>query len=106
MVAERTLEEISNGGSAKVNLSFAGCGFLGIYHVGVASCIKEYAPHLLSDQVSGASAGALVAAAMLTNCCLGKFTKLLTYSEPMRRWTQRTWRFAWPFVMSLVDEVM
>lgn len=39
------------------NLSFAGCGFLGIYHVGVAVCFKKYAPHLLVKKISGASAG-------------------------------------------------
>jgi len=45
----------------KYNFSFAGCGFLGIYHVGVTTCLKKYAPHLLVDKVSGASAGALAA---------------------------------------------
>uniref|UniRef100_A0A182WE07 PNPLA domain-containing protein n=1 Tax=Anopheles minimus TaxID=112268 RepID=A0A182WE07_9DIPT len=47
-----------------MNLSFAGCGFLGIYHVGVAVAFKKYAPHLLLHRISGASAGALAA------CCL------------------------------------
>ncbi|KAJ8982978.1 hypothetical protein NQ317_001418 [Molorchus minor] len=47
-----------------MNLSFAGCGFLGIYHVGVACCFRKYAPHLLLNKISGASAGALAA------CCL------------------------------------
>uniref|UniRef100_A0A1A9UQI3 PNPLA domain-containing protein n=1 Tax=Glossina austeni TaxID=7395 RepID=A0A1A9UQI3_GLOAU len=47
-----------------MNLSFAGCGFLGIYHVGVAVCFKKYAPHLLLEKIGGASAGALAA------CCL------------------------------------
>lgn len=53
------------------HLSFSGCGFLGIYHVGVASCIKEYAPHLVAQRVAGASAGALVACALIADCCLG-----------------------------------
>lgn len=56
------------------NLSFAGCGFLGIYHVGVASCFREYAPHMYAQRVSGASAGALVACALVTGCCLGECT--------------------------------
>lgn len=42
-----------------MNLSFAGCGFLGIYHVGVAVCFKKYAPHLLLEKIGGASAGNL-----------------------------------------------
>lgn len=44
------------------NLSFCGCGFLGIYHVGVATAFLEYAPQSIS-KISGVSAGALVAAA-------------------------------------------
>ncbi|XP_020810067.1 patatin-like phospholipase domain-containing protein 3 [Drosophila serrata] len=46
------------------SLSFAGCGFLGIYHVGVAVCLRQHAPQLLLERIAGASAGALAA------CCL------------------------------------
>ena len=35
-----------------MNLSFAGSGFMGVYHLGVASCIKTYAPHILENKVS------------------------------------------------------
>lgn len=56
-----------------MNLSFAGCGFLGIYHVGVAVCFKKYAPHLLLDKISGASAGALAACSLLCDMPLGEF---------------------------------
>ncbi|KAJ8245493.1 hypothetical protein GJAV_G00271320 [Gymnothorax javanicus] len=58
------------------NLSFAGCGFLGIYHVGVASCLLEQAPYLIkgASKIYGASAGALTACvlagdASITKCC-------------------------------------
>ena len=34
-----------------MNISFSGCGFLGLYHVGVASCIKTYAPQLYLNKV-------------------------------------------------------
>ena len=34
-----------------MNVSFAGCGFLGLYHVGVASCLKTYAPQLYIHKV-------------------------------------------------------
>ena len=61
----------------ELNLSFAGCGFLGIYHVGVASCIKQYAPHLCRGKISGASAGALTACGLITDICLGKLTIIL-----------------------------
>ncbi|KAK9296971.1 hypothetical protein QLX08_009162 [Tetragonisca angustula] len=57
-----------------MNLSFAGCGFLGIYHVGVAVCFKKYAPHLLLDKISGASFGAIAACCLLCDLPLGEFT--------------------------------
>ncbi|XP_028584555.2 1-acylglycerol-3-phosphate O-acyltransferase Pnpla3-like isoform X1 [Podarcis muralis] len=49
------------------SVSFAGCGFLGVYHVGAASCLQERAPHLIRDarQVCGASAGALTGAVLV-----------------------------------------
>ncbi|XP_029437968.1 patatin-like phospholipase domain-containing protein 2 isoform X1 [Rhinatrema bivittatum] len=55
------------------NISFAGCGFLGIYHVGVASCLKEHAPFLVDNakNIYGASAGALTATALVSGACLG-----------------------------------
>ncbi|XP_004279699.2 1-acylglycerol-3-phosphate O-acyltransferase PNPLA3 isoform X1 [Orcinus orca] len=50
------------------SLSFAGCGFLGIYHIGVTSCLSERAPHLLREARTffGASAGALHCAFLLS----------------------------------------
>lgn len=57
----------------RLNFSFAGCGFMGIYHVGVASCLKEYAPeHMIRHKISGASAGSITAALLLTNAPLGE----------------------------------
>ncbi|XP_041973253.1 uncharacterized protein LOC121728960 [Aricia agestis] len=57
-----------------MNLSFAGCGFLGIYHVGVAVCLKKYAPHLLIGKISGASFGALSACCLLCDLPIGELT--------------------------------
>jgi patatin-like phospholipase domain-containing protein 2 len=34
-----------------MNLSFAGCGFMSVYHIGVASCFRTYAPHILVNKV-------------------------------------------------------
>nr|XP_046249169.1 patatin-like phospholipase domain-containing protein 2 isoform X2 [Scatophagus argus] len=50
------------------------CGFLGIYHVGVASCLVEQAPFLVQNakHIYGASAGALTATALVTGVCLGE----------------------------------
>ncbi|XP_046459756.1 1-acylglycerol-3-phosphate O-acyltransferase Pnpla3-like [Daphnia pulex] len=58
----------------KMNLSFAGCGFMGIYHVGVAACLRKYAPDLYLKKVSGASAGAIAAACLLCDAPLGEIT--------------------------------
>ncbi|XP_018585428.1 patatin-like phospholipase domain containing 3 [Scleropages formosus] len=58
------------------SISFAGCGFLGVYHIGVASCLLERAPYLVegASKIYGASAGALTAAMLTTHasvdrCC-------------------------------------
>ncbi|KAK2832185.1 hypothetical protein Q7C36_015647 [Tachysurus vachellii] len=60
--------------SAGWNLSFAGCGFLGIYHLGVSSCLLERAPYLVhrANKIYGASAGALNAAVLTSGLCLEK----------------------------------
>ncbi|XP_062856814.1 patatin-like phospholipase domain-containing protein 2 isoform X2 [Trichomycterus rosablanca] len=46
------------------NISFAGCGFLGVYYFGVYSCLLERAPHLVkrTSKICGASSGALIGA--------------------------------------------
>ena len=55
-----------------LNLSLSGCGFLGIYHIGVISAFREHAPEFIQGKISGCSAGALVAACAACDCCLGK----------------------------------
>lgn len=57
-----------------ISFSFSGCGFLGLYHVGVASCLREYAPISPNTRIGGASAGALAAMAMVCNLPLGEST--------------------------------
>ncbi|XP_073318522.1 patatin-like phospholipase domain-containing protein 4 isoform X1 [Pagrus major] len=51
-----------------VNLSFAACGFLGIYHLGAVGAFLRNGDKLLGSlrACAGASAGALVAAVMIT----------------------------------------
>ncbi|XP_030600955.1 patatin-like phospholipase domain-containing protein 4 [Archocentrus centrarchus] len=51
-----------------LNLSFAACGFLGIYHLGAAGAFLRHGDKLLGSlrACAGASAGALVAAVMIT----------------------------------------
>ncbi|KAL4225553.1 Patatin-like phospholipase domain-containing protein 2 [Mactra antiquata] len=59
-----------------MNFSFAGCGFLGIYHIGVSSCLRQHAPHLIdSCKFAGASAGAIVSCCLISGCDLGECTK-------------------------------
>ncbi|CAH8616925.1 unnamed protein product [Dicrocoelium dendriticum] len=53
----------------KHNLSFAGCGFLGVYHIGVGCCLRRYASHLYHNRpIAGSSAGAVAAAALICDC--------------------------------------
>ncbi|KAM4700081.1 patatin-like phospholipase domain-containing protein 4 [Discoglossus pictus] len=51
-----------------INLSFAACGFLGIYHLGAASALLKHGQRLLNvvKGFAGASAGSLVATVLLT----------------------------------------
>lgn len=51
-----------------INLSFAACGFLGIYHLGAASALCTHGKKLLKEvkAFAGASAGSLVATILLT----------------------------------------
>lgn len=58
------------------SISFAGCGFMGIYYVGVSSCILERAPRFIQGayKIYGASAGALMAAILTAGVPLGEQT--------------------------------
>ncbi|XP_054158481.1 uncharacterized protein LOC128956790 [Oppia nitens] len=58
----------------QMSISFAGCGFLGLYHVGVATCFRQYAPLTNQTLVAGASAGALAAMALVLRLPLGEST--------------------------------
>lgn len=51
-----------------VNLSFAACGFMGIYHLGAVEALLRHGDRLLGSlgACAGASAGALVAAVVIT----------------------------------------
>ena len=62
-----------------LNISFNGCGFLGMYHVGVATALRTYVPHFRIENVSGASAGALAAVCLLANVSSGKHIALPFY---------------------------
>ena len=57
------------------SISFAGCGFVGIYHVGVATCLKMFAPDLLRDKIGGSSAGAMCALSLLCDIPLVDITR-------------------------------
>ena len=47
--------------------SFAGCGFLGIYHIGVAAAFQHFMPDCHFSKLAGCSAGALAAAALVAD---------------------------------------
>lgn len=70
--------------SKEWSVSFAGCGFMGIYYVGASSCILQRFPHLLLNAraVYGASAGALMAAVLAVGIPLGAFTHRPVHVKP------------------------
>lgn len=49
-----------------MNLSFCGCGFLGIYQLGVATCLVRHGAGFLNkvERIAGASAGSLIGAVL------------------------------------------
>ena len=55
-----------------MNISFVGCGFLGLYHIGVVKCLKEFYPLLLQGRVSGSSSGSIIALAVIGQTPLGE----------------------------------
>ncbi|XP_076454029.1 patatin-like phospholipase domain-containing protein 4 [Babylonia areolata] len=57
-----------SGSKDTLNVSLCGCGFIGVYHLGVVSCLLKHGPSFLArvDRVAGASAGALAAALLVT----------------------------------------
>ncbi|XP_036063498.1 1-acylglycerol-3-phosphate O-acyltransferase PNPLA3 [Onychomys torridus] len=61
------------------SLSFAGCGFLGFYHIGATLCLSERAPHLLSEARTffGCSAGALHAVTFVCRLPLDEIMEIL-----------------------------
>ena len=60
---------------SKINIAFSGCGYLGIYYVGVVSALRKYAPWLLKNATfSGSSAGAITGAIALCVDDMSKYT--------------------------------
>lgn len=64
---------------SELNISFAGCGFLGVYYFGVYSCLLERAPHLVNTmtKICGASSGALIGAMLACQMSPGRSDFLL-----------------------------
>ena len=58
---------------SEINLSFSGCGFLGIFYVGAITAIKKYSNYLIKkSSFSGSSAGALTGAIIACDCDMSK----------------------------------
>lgn len=74
--SQDSLDAASEG--AVPSFSFSGCGFLGVYHIGVASCLREHTDVVNRKEIrfAGASAGALVATTLLCDVDFGEMTKM------------------------------
>ena len=57
------------------SISFAGCGFMGVYYMGATSCIFERYPEFFhkATKIYGASAGALMATILTIGTPLGEW---------------------------------
>ena len=62
-----------------LNISFNGCGFLGVYHVGVACALNHYMPNMKIKNICGASAGAMAAVCLIAGVPSGKQAHLSIY---------------------------
>lgn len=68
MIHSITANFLSTAKMKHLNLSFAACGFLGIYHLGAASALCKHGKKLLKvvKAFAGASSGSLIATVLLT----------------------------------------
>ena len=69
-------QKMENFDFENINISFNGCGFLGIYHVGVACALNYYLPNMKYKNICGASAGAMAATCLISKVPLGKEKKI------------------------------
>jgi hypothetical protein len=68
------------------DISFAGCGFLGIYHIGVAAALLRRAPHLLQQRVLGSSIGAITGVVLVGGVPLAVYARdLVRIAEQARQ---------------------
>ncbi|XP_067913724.1 patatin-like phospholipase domain-containing protein 4 [Heterodontus francisci] len=80
---------VEDGGRPSRALSFSGSGFLVTYHLGVAECLLENMPEVVhgAPRVFGASAGSLIAAAVVCAVNLDNFYRSLKRAAKLsRRW--------------------
>ncbi|XP_058502049.1 patatin-like phospholipase domain-containing protein 2 [Solea solea] len=72
------------------NISFAGCGFRSMYHMGAMCCVLERIPQLVhgASKICGASSGCLVAAALTVGIPIEQFCMdVMTMAKEARRHT-------------------
>ena len=70
------------------NISFAGCGFMGVYHIGAACALKQFCAEFIenTDKIYGCSMGSLMGTALLCDLNLGDLTKhVLELAEEARK---------------------
>ncbi|XP_015267328.1 PREDICTED: patatin-like phospholipase domain-containing protein 1 isoform X2 [Gekko japonicus] len=70
------------------SLSFAGGGYLVVYEIGVVQSLLEQAPEIVrsASKVYGASAGSLIAASVVCECCLDDLKmNFYTIAQDVRR---------------------
>ncbi|XP_071527198.1 uncharacterized protein [Panulirus ornatus] len=71
-------------GSIKA-VTFCGCGFLGVYLVGAATCLKENAPSLLRGKLAGSSVGSLIATCIVCDVPLQVLRETLLKTAKVSR---------------------
>ncbi|XP_072513844.1 patatin-like phospholipase domain-containing protein 4 isoform X1 [Salminus brasiliensis] len=92
-----------------VNLSFAACGFMGIYHLGTVEALLRHGDRLLASlrACAGASAGALAASVVVTAPDKLEHCKEFTYmfASNVRRQTLGALTPRYDFMLELRDGI-
>ncbi|XP_044141642.1 omega-hydroxyceramide transacylase-like [Bufo gargarizans] len=83
------MEHETSSGRSPLSLSFSGSGFLAMYQIGAVKALLDRAPEILKSapQVYGASAGSLVAAAVVFNVDLDELQKIILHAANEARKT-------------------
>lgn len=90
------------------DISFSGSGFLALYQLGVALCFLKNAPWILRSApcILGASAGSLIAAAVICDMNLSEWRYCSSHIQRKRKTRKTVITLSSCFTVSIRDEML